>query len=378
MGSTKINILHLIQGLEVGGLEYMTVSLLKGLDRTRYQTSVCCYDTLGSLAQAFNGSINIHYLKRKHGIDYSYPFKLANLLKKERIQILHLHNSTAFFYGVIAGKVAGVPAIVYTEHARDVFPNVRVKIADKILSLFTDKVIVVADFLKKNLVRYERFNPSKIMTIYNGIDEARFRLKKEPAEIKRELGIPAFNRIIGIVARLDPIKNHKSLITAMHTVIKEFPSTALLIIGDGPLRDELVSFVRERRLEEHIKFLGIRNDVPRLLSVLDIFVLCSVSEGLPLTLLEAMAAGKPIIATNVGGIPEVVDHNSNGLLIPPDDTEALSDAIVELLRDREKAGKLGMMAKRKFESNFSLSTMVKKYEEVYDSLLPNVLKGGSI
>jgi sugar transferase (PEP-CTERM/EpsH1 system associated) len=364
-----IRVLHLIQGLEVGGLENIVVSLLKGLCRERYQPSICCYDSLGSLTQSLDGTINIHYLKRKAGIDYMYPFKLASILKRENAQILHLHNSTAFFYGVIAGKIARVPAIVYTEHARDVFPNLKVRITDKILSFFTDRVTVVADYLKNNLIKYEWFNPSKIMTIYNGIDDSKFGIKSDSAEIKRELGIFRFNRIIGIVARLDPIKNHKNLIAAMQNVIKEFPDTVLLTIGDGPFKDELKSFVMECKLEKHIMFLGTRDDIPRLLSIIDVFVICSSSEGLPLTLLEAMAAGKPIVATYVGGIPEIIEHDIDGLLIPPHNTEALSDAIMKLLRNTEKARLLGIMAKRKFEKNFSLSLMVKKYEEVYESLM---------
>ncbi len=367
-----VQVLHLIQGLEVGGLENMVVSLLNRLDRKRYQPFICCYDILGTLAKSLDGEIKIHFLKRKQGIDCFYPFKLATLLKREKIQILHLHNSTAFFYGVIAGRIARIPIIVYTEHARDVFPNMKVRIGDKILSFLTDRIIVVADYLKKNLIRYEWFDPSKIMTIYNGIDGSKFKAKFDKSEIKKGLGLSENSRIIGIVARLDPIKNHKSLIMTMQSVIKKFPEAILLIIGDGPIRDELEVFVEKCDLKKNVIFLWMRHDIPQLLSVMDIFVLCSMSEGLPITLLEAMAAGKPIVATHVGGIPEVIEHNINGLLIPSDNIEALLDAIIELLRDTEKAKELGAAAERKFESNFSLSLMVEKYQEVYETLLHHV------
>jgi len=373
MDKGSIKVLHLVQGLGIGGLENVVVNLLKGIDSERYQPSVCCYDTLWSVAQSLNGIINIHFLKRKQGIDYAYPFKLAALLKREKIQILHLHNSTAFFYGVIAGKITRVPVIIYTEHARDIFPNIKVRIADKILSSFTDKVIVVADYLKKNLIKYEWFNPSKIITIYNGADETKFNNKYNVDEVKRDLGLFGRKKIVGIVARLDPIKNHKCLIKAMQIVVKHYPDTILLVIGDGALRDELKAFARESNLLNNIYFLGTRQDIPQLLAIMDIFVLCSISEGLPMTLLEAMAAGKPIIATNVGGIPEIIEHGINGVLIPPDNPDILADAIKKLIDDTEKAKQMGSMAREKFENNFTLSTMVKNYEEVYESFITSRL-----
>ena len=364
-----VKVLHLMQGLEVGGLEYMVVSLLKGLNSTRYQRFICCYDTSGELAKSLNGDIGIHLLKRRQGIDYTYPFKLAALLKRESIQILHLHNSTALFYGVIAGKIARVPIVVYTEHARDVFPNIKVRISDKLLSLFTDKVIVVSDYLKKNLIEYEWFNPSKIMTIYNGVDETKFKIESNTGEIRDRLGLSAASKIIGIVARLDPIKNHKSAIKAIRLIVERFSNAVLLIVGDGPLRGELEHFVRQCKLEKHVVFLGTRTDVHQLLSIMDIFILCSTSEGMPVTLLEAMAAGRPIVATDVGGVSEVIEHGKNGLLIEPNSHELLADAILDLLTNKEKAQRMGLSARNKFESNFTLSAMIKKYEDVYASLL---------
>lgn len=363
----KVKVMHLLQGLEVGGLENMVVNLLNGLNRDLYRPSVCCYDTLGSLSGALYG-VDIHFLKRRPGIDYAYPFKLATLLKREKIDILHLHNSTAFFYGVIAGRIAGIPAIVYTEHARDIRPNIKVRVTDKILSLFTDRVIVVADFLMKNLVEYEWFDPLKITTIYNGIDGSEFLKEYDQRELRKELGLSWSSRIIGIVARLDPIKNHKSLIKAMQIVSTEFSETVLLVVGDGPSRGEIIALISECKLGRNVRLLGVRNDIPRLLSIMDVFVLCSKSEGLPLTLLEAMAAGKAIVATKVGGIPSVIEDAVNGLLIPPDDPKAIARAIIELLADKEKARRMGIMARKKFESEFTLNKMVKRYEEVYESV----------
>ncbi len=362
-----INVLHLIQGLEFGGLENVTLNLLGNLNKELYKTSICCFDTLGDLSGRISGDIKVHFLKRKQGIDYSYPFKLARLLKKKQVQILHLHNSTAFFYGVIAGKLAGVPAIVYTEHARDVFPNLKVRIADKLLSYFTDKIIVVADYLKKNLIKHEKFDGKKISVIYNGIDTEEFNIRPDRLKKRKEMDIDIKAPVIGIVARLDPIKNHACLIKAMKHVISKFPEAVLLIVGDGPIHSELIDLVKDLKLEKNVRFLGTRTDVPEIMSVIDVFVLCSRSEGLSVTLLEAMAAGKPVIATSVGGNPELIEHDINGLLVESDDEEGLSKALIELLTDKLKSIKLGESAKKKIVENFTVNNMVRKYEKIYET-----------
>lgn len=319
--------------------------------------------------ERINGNINVHFLKRKQGIDYLYPFKLARLLRKEQIQILHLHNSTAFFYGVMAGKLAGVPVIIYTEHARDIFPNLKVRIADKLFSFFTNRIIVVADYLKRDLINNEKFDENKISVIYNGIDVLECNVKSDQTKIRGGLNLDRDVPVIGIVARLDPIKNHKCLIKAMKEVADKLPETVLLIIGDGPISSELKSLVNDLKLAKNVQFLGMRSDIPELMSIINVFVLCSKSEGLSVTILEAMAAGKPIVATRVGGTPELIEHGIHGLLVEPDNQEALSDALIELLTDTSKAIKMGEAAKKKSLENFTLDIMLRKYEKIYEHYL---------
>ena len=368
--ATKIKnprkVLHLVQGLDVGGLEYMVVALVNRLDRKKFLPFICCFDTIGKLHNSLPIDTKVTLLMRKPGIDFFYPFKLASQLKKDRVDILHLHNSTAFFYGVLAGKIARVGCIIYTEHARDVAPSIKVRIMDKILSHMTDRIVVVAEFLKKNLVQKQWMDSSNITTIYNGINGDEFIKKYNRDEIIKELNIPSASQIMGIVARLDPIKNHRCLIKAMKKIASRLPDAVLLVIGDGPLRSDLEEFAAAENLQKNILFMGTRNDIPRLLSVLDIFVLCSLSEGLPLTILEAMAAGKAIVATDVGGIPEVIDDGVDGTIIPSDDFHALTEAILELLHDEKKRHDIGIKARMKFEEKFTIQTMVKRYEELYE------------
>ena len=364
----KINVLHLIQGLEIGGLEIMVVNLLERIDRSQYRPSICCYDSLGSLSQGLpEKGIGVHLLRRRPGIDYLYPFKLARHLRKSKINILHLHNPTALFYGTLAGKIARTPCIIYTEHGRDFSSSFKVKIANSLLSRMVDRVVVVAEHGKRYLVEHEGVNEKKIIKIYNGIDSKKFGTRQEVTLIRRELGITDDQSVIGIVARLDPIKNHACLIKAMKTVAARLPTAVLLVIGDGSLRTELESLTTNLGLQGHIKFLGARSDIPELLSVLDVFVLSSFSEGLSLTLIEACAAAKPIVATNVGGNAEIVKHQSNGLLVPSDQPEDLARAILEILPHDAKAKLMGEKGRKKFEEEFMLDVMVKKYEDLYES-----------
>jgi len=370
-----LKIMHLLQGLEIGGLEKMVVSLINGLDRQRYDLSLCCFDGLGALTRLLPKEVKIFLVKRRQGLDYRYPFRLARLLRKEDIQILHLHNSTALFYGTIAAKIAGIPRIIYTEHARDTFPNIKVRIVERILSHFLDRVIVVASYLKDNLIKYQGFSPSKILVIPNGIDERGFENLPPREEIKKGLGLLPGQRVVGIIARLDPIKNHLCLLRAMQMIFKLFPDVMLIIAGDGPMKEELYSMMEDHGLKERVLFLGFRDDVAQLLEAMDIFVLCSKSEGLPITLIEAMASGKAIVASRVGGIPEVIKDGVNGILISPDNPTELAEALVGLINDPTKRVRLGTKAKETFYDRFTLQSMLRSYEEVYTDTLdrPNRL-----
>lgn len=362
--------MHLVQGLEVGGLEIMVVNLLEHLDHARYRPAVCCYDTPGSLAGRLCAQgIAVTLVKRNPGIDLFYILKLARFLRRSKTRILHLHNSTALFYGTLAGKLAGTPCIVYTEHGRDFSSSRKAKFANGLLSRMVDKVVVVAESCKNYLVAKEGVAAEHVVTVPNGIDASRFGVDYDKAAIRAALGLEERHAVIGVVARLDPIKNHAALIRAMQRVAAKLPQAVLLVVGDGPLRGELESLAAELELGGHVRFLGARADVPELLSILDVFVLPSHSEGLSLTLLEASAAAKPIVATDVGGNGEVVTNGENGLLVPPDDAQALAEAMLRILADGTQAARMGQAGRARFEQHFTLDAMVKKYEGLYADCL---------
>lgn len=366
--------MHLIQGLEIGGLEMMVVNFLQRLDRTRFTPEVCCFDTLGDLtAQITEQDIPVHLVQRRPGVDLAYIFKLATFLRQTRPRILHLHNPTAFFYGTLAGRLARVPRIIYTEHGRDFSAGWKTRLANRLLGKLVDRVVAVADYGKRYLVEEEGIAAGKTMTIHNGIDAGRFAGKYAVNAIRSGLGLTQDQPVIGIVARLDPIKNHAMLIRAMAQVVERRADAVLLIIGDGPLRQELESLSEELGLSDHVRFLGARSDVPELLSVLDLFVLCSKSEGLSLTLAEASAAARPIVATDVGGNSEVVADGVSGIMIASEDCDALAAAMLKIMNDPELGRKMGCAGRERFEQQFTLEGMVAAYQELYASCLN---KGG--
>ncbi len=349
----------------------MVVNFLEHLDRSHYRPSVCCFDVLGSLAGPLQEKgIDVQLLKRRPGVDLRYIFQLAGFLRKTETQILHLHNPTAFFYGTLAGKLARVPCIIYTEHGRDFSSSKKVKLANWLLAHMVDQLVTVADYGRRYLAEDEGIARDRIVTIHNGIDAGRFGASYDSKALRAGLGLADDQPVVGIVARLDPIKNHALLIRAMRQVTAELPGAKLLVVGDGPLRGELEALTRELDLGGHVQFLGARSDVPELLNLLDLFVLCSYSEGLSLTLIEASAAAKPIVATDVGGNGEVVEHGVNGLLVPSDDPKVLAAAILRILPDQVHRQSMGQAGRRRFEQQFTLKGMVRAYEELYSTCRP--------
>lgn len=361
-----LRLVHLLQGLEIGGLEMIVVHLLEALDPSRYRVQVVCYDQPGPLAHRLGRcGIPSCLLKRRPGVDMGYIFRLARYLAAVRPDILHLHNPTAFFYGTLAGRLARVPAIIYTEHGRDLASSKHNKILHRVLGRMVDQVVAVSES-GRYLLEQEGVPAGRILTLHNGIDARRFMAPADSRGVRAHLGFEEDQPLIGIVARLDPVKNHASLLRAMQRVIDTYPDAALLVIGDGPLRKDLEGLAAGLGLGRGIRFLGTRDDVPELLGALDVLVLCSLSEGLSVSLIEECAAGKPVVATAVGGNAEIVEHGRTGLLVPPGDDGALAGAIIDLLDDPQRASSLGQAARRKFLAEFTLERMVSRYVEIYE------------
>ncbi|MHC4944508.1 MAG: glycosyltransferase [Planctomycetota bacterium] len=363
----KLRLMMLLQGLNVGGLEKVAVDLANHLPET-YEITLCCYDNLGPLESLLKENREALLLERKPGFDPGIIVKLRRELKNRKIDVIHAHNHTAFFYGTMAARMGGTKKIVYTEHGRTEPLSWKARLAHRVLSRFVHQTIVVADYLKDVLIREEGFPKDKIRFIPNGIDDSPYLEGDRSDTLRDELGLDRSTKLVGVIARLDPIKNHKLVLRAMKAVIAEEPSTRLLLVGDGPLKEELSQIVqKDPAIQDAVLFLGERNDVPNILKNLDMFVLPSLSEGMSLTLVEAMAASLPIVVTEVGGNPAIITHKVSGILVPSDDHESMAKAVLDLLRDDDLSSRLAEGARKRFEEEYTIGQMVKRYRQVYES-----------
>lgn len=371
----KINILYIIWSLDVGGAERIVVSLAKYINKDKYNPIVCCLNYKGKLAEELEGiGIKVIALDKKPNIDLSIIPKLIRVIKEHRIHIVHTHLWTADFWGRIAAKIAGVPVVISTIHSVDFWKPKIFMFADKILSIFTDNIIAISQEVKKFYVEKVKISARKMITIYNGIDLEKFHSVTTDKNVRlRELGIIANGRVIGIIGRLVELKGHKVFLDMMNILKRRYPDIKGIIIGDGLLREELVSRIKELKLEKNVILTGLRSDIPEMLNIIDVLVSCSDYEGLPMVVLEAMGMGKPVVATAVGGNYEVVDDGKTGFLVTSRDASAMAEKVVLLLEDNARLISMAEAAREKVKNLFSLEKMIKETEEIYFKTLTKKL-----
>lgn len=238
------------------------------------------------------------------------------------------------------------------------------------LTPITDVFIAVADAHGRFLVEHEKFPATKVAVIRNGVDTRRFAPKSadEVASLRRELGIHTDTPVVGIVAALRPEKNHESFLDLATRVTGQWPGVQFLIVGDGPCRGSLEQYAARLELQKNVRFLGMRNDIPRVLAALDVFVLTSHNEANPVSILEAMSTGKPVVATNVGSVHEVVSDGQTGFLVPAGDAATLADRTLQLLKDPRLAQSMGAAGRATVDARWSIQEMVNRYAGLIESV----------
>ncbi len=367
--STKINLVHLVLDMGIGGLQRLITDMTLAMDRARFNVEVVCFDELGCFADQLQSHGIVVTLLRRHEQHLSkFPLRLARFLRQRDAHIIHMHPGS-FIFGSLATRFAGHPVSVYTEHGRFV-PEERLRvIEDRISSFFVDRIIAVSKELEIYLAETVGLPARKICTVINGIRTSEFRPRPKSHALLAEFGLQEEAKVLGTVARLDGVKDQLTMIKAFEIVHRRIPAARMLLIGDGPCRGELESYIKENKLDTVIQITGQRSDVPALLNLFDIFVLSSLREGTSISLLEAMASGVAPIVTNVGGNPAIVADGFNGLLVEPKSPEILGDAMAGLLSDDERRRLMSQRAVRKVREDFSLEAMVEQYVEIYSDLL---------
>jgi glycosyltransferase involved in cell wall biosynthesis len=366
-----INVLHVMSKLPVGGVENQLLMTLENYDRIKLNPLVCSLLDKGEIGKEIeDAGIEVVSLnKLKHRFDWSIVRDIYRLIKKRNIIIVRTHQYHANLYGRLAAWLANVPCIIASVHnvyTRD--RKLHRRIMNKFLSRFTDKVVAVSETVKHDILKYDGLSEDKVMVIYNGIDNARFS-DMDGNVIRREFNISSDVPVVGTIGRLTFQKGLKYLIEAISVIKKKFPRIMLLIVGDGPMKDELQNYAKTLGLNEHVIFTGSRRDVPALLAAMDIFVLPSLWEGLPNALLEAMAAGKPIIATDIPPVREVIYSEDIGILVPAGDSTTIASSIELLLNNNILAENLGKNARERAFSHFDIKTTVERYTNLFENIL---------
>jgi len=365
--SRRLRVVHVVPDLSVAGLQRVVETLCRSTDPRRFEVGVLTLNHLGELAESLRrDGFAVQQLPRTGtGPDYWAWRRVAAFLRRERIDVVHTHNTQAFMHGGVGALLAGVPTLIHTDHARAFPDKLKYAVFENMLSAIAYRVVGVSEHTTESLRRYEWIPRRKLRTIPNGIDERLFDTPVRRDVVRTTIGIPTDAEVLLLGARLEEQKGVSYLVQAVARLAPSRPRLHLLLAGDGTLRDALVAECIRLGVASRVHFLGVRLDMPALLQAADIFVLPSVWEGLPMIVLEALAARCPIIATRVGGVPSAVVDGTTGVLIPPRDVSALTTAIERLLEDSALRSRLAAAGRVLFDSTFSASAMSRRYESHY-------------
>lgn len=366
----------LIHRMGIGGAEVLASQMARDLSE-RYRFVFACMDEVGPLGEELiqSGSV-VTCLQRRPGIDLQCAARLRRFMEDEQVDLVHAHQYTSFFQALVARRLGRRPPIVFTEHGRHVpdLPSWKRGLFNRAMLGRSDRVVGVGQSVRDALICIEGLPASRVSVIYNGIPLQRFRHDKSRAEAFRTshrslAGVSDSDFVLIQVARLDYLKDHITAINTVREMVERGRPVRLLLVGEGPRRPEIEDHIASLQLQEHVTLLGERRDVGELLPMADALLLTSINEGIPLTVIEAMAAGLPVVATHVGGLPEIVDDGVTGFLAPAKDPVALADRIECLMESPELRQHFGERGQTEATRRFSIEAMHQGYCRLYEELL---------
>ncbi|MGD0886020.1 MAG: glycosyltransferase family 4 protein [Thermodesulfovibrionales bacterium] len=369
----KINILFVIMQMEMGGSERLVHNLALKLDRELFNPAVAWFFGNGILREFKELNIPLFPVPKVKRVDFSTMQDLGNIIKNQNIHIVNAHHFMSMIYSFYGCKLKNRSKLIYTEHSEWELQNIpwKWRVIGKSLLKRTDSAVGVSDAVANRIKTTFRTDSPKIVAIQNGVDFKAFSVAFDKAKIKRSIGLSDDDRIIGNVANLKKVKNHLFLLEAFSDLLKEMSNVKLLLVGQGWESDpensekELRGFVRQQGLDKSVLFLGYRSDIPELLSIMDVYCSTSFKEGLPISLIEAMAAGLPSVGTDVEGIRDVIVHERTGLIVRLSDTDGLKRAMFTLLTDSGLAKRMAIEARSVAEQKYSLEQCTKSYTDLF-------------
>ncbi len=380
--SRRVKVAHIITRLELGGAQQNTLYCCSRHDSQKYEVILICGTggTLEGEARKSSNPYKTFFLPElKHPLrpwwDAAALLKITRLLKEEKVQIVHTHSSKAGILGRWAAKLAGVPYVVHTVHGWGFFPGqffpIRwvYQILEKLTAPFTSKIIAVSADNENEGLSLGIGKKEQYRVIHSGI-EMEYYSNSPPGESKAKEDLEVHQRPCVLV--LSNFKNQKApldVVRAAEALKPKCPEVLFLWAGDGPLRVKVEDSIREKNLSVNFNLMGWREDTPRLLAACDVLLLTSLHEGLPRVVLQAMAAGKPVVATAVNGTPEAVKNGVTGFLHAPHETDGFAESLHKLLSDKALAEKMGKAGKRRLQGTFLIGNMLEEIEKLYDELL---------
>ncbi len=364
MADHPLHILHIETGRHLYGGGLQVIWLLEGLSRFGYSNSLVCAQG-SAIAHKATSYATVHQIPMHGEIDPRLLFSLLRIIRKERPHLIHVHSRRgADVWGGIAAKLSGTTAVL-TRRVDNPEPPLLARLK---YGMF-NRVITISEAILRVLTA-EGISKNKLVCVPSAVDPRPYQHPCEKEWFRKEFRLNTATRTIGVIAQLIPRKGHRDVIDAAPTILNACPQTRFLFFGQGPLRTHLEELSTKRGLAGKITFAGFRHDLERVLPCLSAIVHPATMEGLGVSLLQAAAAGVPIVASNRGGIPEIVRQGENGYLLEPGDVNGIAHAVISLLRDREKAARFGRSGRRIVKAHFSVANMVAGNITVYHQVLP--------
>ncbi|HEV3005109.1 MAG TPA: glycosyltransferase [Pirellulales bacterium] len=372
-----LRVMFVITCMPVGGAETLLVNLVRRLDRSRFEPELCCLKFLGPLGEELAGEVPSFTGLLSHKYDLRVLGRLTRLLRERRTDAVITVGTGGdkMFWGRLAAWRAGVPVIASALHSTGL-PD-QVEWLNRRLEPLTDAFIAVARSHAMYLSRCEGCPPHKVRVVPNGVDVERFGRRAPPPGLRDAIGLPPDAPVAAIVAALRPEKNHELFLRAAALVRAAVPAARFLVVGDGAQRGRLETLAGELCIAEAVHFVGTRSDVPELLSLADVLALSSHMEANPVSILEALACEKPVVATRVGSVPETVKEGVNGYLVPAGDAQRMAERLAAVMSDPALAHRLGQAGRRLVLADWSLERMVEGYQDLIHEIYCAKAGGGT-
>jgi glycosyltransferase involved in cell wall biosynthesis len=353
--------------MRTGGAERQLLNYLLAANRDEFRHTLVCLGTIGELALvAESNGIPVVSMPVRTRYAIASVRHIAKWMQSEDVAVVHTHMHHAALWGRVGGKAGGVPVLISTEHGKELWKGSLRLFMDRILSKWTARHIAVSQDCMQIRTQREKVDPKKLVVIPNGVpipEQADNAVGRK--RIRAEFGLGDDVPVIGTVGRVVQAKGYEYLLAALQLLRRKYPTIIWLAVGDGDQRDALAAQANSMGLASAVVWTGRRDDVTDLLAAMDIWTMSSIREGLPVALLEAMAAGRPIVATNVGGIPDAVTNEKEGLLVPSADPVALAKSIEELIEDPDRAMELGSAAYLRAKTEYGIDSVAQRIEDIY-------------